>query len=785
MVNQKINIKVETNIEGEKPFELTYDKIFNPVESGVSESNKDLDYPYFSPDVKYSPDVLMGYMKQDYGKVVRTFFDINLFSEMINESKEKNGNANANSNDIARNNIYLTLLFLFPMRYPQSANVKSSYDKYICKRKTNEYKKYFPSSNTLSSAFFGKVYDIKKEVIREYSYVNTSKGIATVTEIVWLNDILNNPRYRKLIDKLIQYGNWFGEKKVTINEEITNAQTDLITAMQKEELKITKDDVKKIESQKNISYSSIDLTNDIVNVIKKYIVLVEGEVEGEVKSEDNRYNCMKSLYNDLFTIDENNVFFKLINEEKNQIDVETLIEKIKNNILFDLNLTSKPSKIRHIGKDVKFIISDFLKYKGMEKTPYIKLMYKENDNKINEIDYSSINIAYAKTQPKDKKQKPEDVIKEQCKIIETKDYYNLIEKTPENELIKKNIYKMLDNIKSDITKSIKNYNTNYSNKKNVSKFSENQFLKIDIKIDKAVEEMNNIINIFNKKDIVNILIKKDTEKIEENEKKILNTEFKKIMNAVDSLKTFFSESSIRENSITGVSSIQIKLEKILKKSNDIKALQLVEQYLFSDITKGIYLYYEDEKTESANVLKTELKKEKYSFFTNTVKYIKENFINIESTNDELNKLMRYYFENTGNKFITDVVDKAKDTINTNKVTCNELMNVGVTKLTTNKEDTPIYEINIYMEVVIGKLDYQTQNQIKCEYREAKILAYIDKFTSNPNKFELIKKKAIRLKENKQNANNRDNKKTKGGKTTRRKKYLQYLQNNKRYTSKRR
>ena len=784
IVIQKININVETNIEGEKPFELTYKRINNPIPTGEYTSNtSELDYPYFTPDIAYSPEVLVTYLNRDYGKVVRTFFDVNLFSEMVNVSKLKNKYSNIDANEIVDNNIYLTLLFLFPMRYPQSANVNSSYDKYIRKQLFNKYKNYFPSSDTLSSAFLGQIYDIKKEAVREYSYVNTSEGIATVTEIVWLNDVLNNKKYRGLIDKLIQYDNWFVDKKETIYEEIINAQKDLITSMQKEELKITKDDVIKIESQKNISYSSIDLTNDIVNVIKKYVVLVEGENN---KDNKNTYKCMKSLYDDLFIIDENNVFFKLINEEKNQIDVETLIEKIKNNILFDLNLTRKPSKIRHIGKDFKFIISDFLKYNRMEKTPYIKLLYKENDNKINEIDFSLIEITYAKTQPKDKTKIPENVIKEQCNIIETKDYYNLIEKTPKNELIKKNIYKMLDNIKSDITKSIKNYNTNYSNKKNVSKFSENQFLKIDIKIDKAVEEMNNIINIINNKDIVNILNKKDTEKIDENEKEILNTEFKKIMNAVDSLKTFFSESSIRENSITGVSSIQIKLEKILKKSNEIKALQLVQQYLFSDIAKGIYLYYDDEKTESGDILKNELKKEKYSFFTNTVKYIKDNFLNVESTNEELTKLMRYYFENTGNGFIEKVINPAKQAINENVVDeKNKLFNIGVTKITSNKENMPVYEIDIYMELIIGQVDYQKQKKIKCEYRDEKLLAYFDKFVSNPKYYEIIKKKAIKLNDGTENVKNTKNtnneKKMKGGKTMRKKKYLQ---NNKRYTSKR-
>ena len=296
---QKININVETNIEDEKPFELKYKTINNPVQSGEYTSNtEDFDYPYFTPDIAYSPEVLLRYLTIDYGKVVRTFFDVNLFSEMVNESNESNkknpkivdnnnvNNANDDStndddknvdNKIVDNNIYLTLLFLFPMRYPQSANVNSSYDKYIKKQLINPYKNYFPSSDTLSSVFLGQIYDIEKEAIREYSYINSSQGIATVTEITWLNDVLNNKKYRGLIDKLIQYDNWYTEKKETIGEEIQNAQIDLITSMQTEKFNFTTQDVKEIESQKNISYRKIDLTNDIIDVIKKYIVFVYHE----------------------------------------------------------------------------------------------------------------------------------------------------------------------------------------------------------------------------------------------------------------------------------------------------------------------------------------------------------------------------------------------------------------------------------------------------------------------------------------------------------------------------
>ena len=775
IVIQKININVETNIEGEKQFELKYNTINNPVQSGEYASNtSEFDYPYFTPDIAYSPEVLSTYLNRDYGKVVRTFFDVNLFSEMVNESKLKNKDSNIDANEIVDNNIYLTLLFLFPMRYPQSANVNSSYDKYIRKQLFNKYKKYFPSSDTLSSAFLGQVYDIKKEAIREYSYVNTSQGVATVTEIVWLNDVLNNKKYRGLIDKLIQYDNWFGEKKVTINEEITNAQNDLVTSMKKTELNFTDKDLRKIEDQKNISYSKIDLTNDIINVIQKYIVLAE--------SEDERKDCIKNVFNRIFRIDEDNEIKKAVDAEQNKIDINRLWDKIQKN-LFDLNVNSAPGQYfnKRSISNLRNVILDFLKYKDV-KGSYIKLQYKDNDN-LKEIDFSTIHVKLA-TNNKGDKILP--VGKTNCNAIEgTKEIYEKIIDLP-------NFKQMIENIKSDISELIDKFNRNYSNIANVSKYSSNQLLAIDINVDKAVKEMKTIIGIF--KEIEDKKIVFDDKNTEE-----LNTTFKQIMNAVDSLKTFFSESSIRENRITGVSSIQIKLEKILKKSNEIKALQLVQQYLFSDIAKGIYLYYDDEKTESGDILKNELKKEKYSFFTNTVKYIKDNFLNVESTNEELTKLMRYYFENTGNGFIEKVVNPAKKTINENVVDKkNKLLNIGVTKITSNKENKPMYEIDIYMEVIIGQVDYQKQQKIKCEYRDEKLLAYFDKFASNPKNYEIIKKKAIRLKDGTENVENTKNtkntkntnkanneKKMKGGKTMRKKKYLQYLQYNKRYTSKRR
>ena len=210
---KKINIIVETNIEGEAPFSLTYDKIYNPVKSRVIKSQTKLDYPYFTTDIQYNEKTLYNLAKKDYSELLRAFFDKRYFTTMVKSFEKNNERDNIKSLTIAielktNHNIFMMLYFLFPIRYPIAANISSTYNSKICKNSAGGYQvdlKNKPASNTLSSIFLGQTKDIQEENMREYSYINTSKGESTVTQIVWLNDILNEPRYRELMDSLIQY----------------------------------------------------------------------------------------------------------------------------------------------------------------------------------------------------------------------------------------------------------------------------------------------------------------------------------------------------------------------------------------------------------------------------------------------------------------------------------------------------------------------------------------------------------------------------------------------------
>jgi hypothetical protein len=172
------------------------------------------------------------------------------------------------------------------------------------------------------------------------------------------------------------------------------------------------------------------------------------------------------------------------------------------------------------------------------------------------------------------------------------------------------------------------------------------------------------------------------------------------MDSIDSLKRLFSDEFISKYKLTGVSSIQNKVEKLLKMTNEIKALQLTK--IFFEKSKGINLYYDKEQTKSNMDLMNELRKEKYFYFTNTVKFIKEKFINSnrESTNTQINKIMNTYFNNTSREFIDNIIEPAKNAINENvRIDCtsNSYFNTLVTKTRpSNDQKDPEYEINLYM-----------------------------------------------------------------------------------------
>jgi len=768
---KKINIIVETNIEGEKPFSITYDKIYNPVKNRLVSSQKKLDYPYFTFDVKYDETVLHELNKKDYSELLRAFFDMTYFTSMVKKMREKNGNVadNETKNQIINHNIFMMLYFLFPIKYPTPNNITSSYNSKIC----NSSKEFNVTLNrpNVQSSFFSRFKNIEQERIREYSYVNTSKGESTITQIIWLNDFLNEPRYRELVDTLIQYEEWLSNRKITIDEDIKNAQTDLFENVVNDEKKegddgyFKKNELEMIEKEIKIEYSAKKFKEDVINKFKETFVINEDfEIQdkfvkslqdkvikrikyiSELKGPPTQFIYFKELldqfdikYNNNDTdnkitfTDEDSVIRKKINKDTLKKNLIEMIKKFLNSLYNDIDSNIPLSEYSTgLGKPQQILkrapsqdelrndegemleISSSIFYEKLQN--YILLLFRASCGddsiefpKIIKLIGIDTNCKYNKkniptdfgllhfigyTHPADRK---EGIIIE-----------NDILKNGITQKISPFVKKMNDYIKIELGRD--------------SRYS-SYIRERETNIKKILEEMNNINN--------NI----KSQSVEDN--------FKQVMNSIDSLKRLFSDEFISKYQLTGVSSIQIKVEKLLKMTNEIKALQLTKT--FFEKSKGINLYYDKEQTKSNIELINELKKDKYFYFTNTVKFIKDKFINSnrESTNTELNKMMNTYFNNTSREFIDNIIEPAKNAINENEridCTSNSYFNTLVTKTRpSNDQKDPEYEINLYMEVIVGKIDYQNQQNITCNYRDQNLIQMYNELTSSPNEFEVLKK----------------------------------------------
>jgi hypothetical protein len=100
-------------------------------------------------------------------------------------------------------------LILFPTKFTVINNFHTSYD-------------HIYGNNSLNPLLFNPVTQ------KNYSYLKLPDGeIYTFIRLVWLNDLLNNPEYRKIIDNFIIFWNWYKREinKITKKENYLKKET--------------------------------------------------------------------------------------------------------------------------------------------------------------------------------------------------------------------------------------------------------------------------------------------------------------------------------------------------------------------------------------------------------------------------------------------------------------------------------------------------------------------------------------------------------------------------------
>lgn len=228
----QLKILLKTSIPGKnEPIELTNSILNVP---GTFTSN----YPYFSPTMYYPHTKIQDMPYEDR---IRFFFNKNTFIKILNKYNEQNNTVDKNIQykmsklDADSNEIYNSLLctanFLFtiqtilPTGYTSDNHYQSIefYDPDV-REKLFTIKGSRPS---IISKLLPRRYKAN------YSYIKDSNSIYTVDKVTWINDALNHPEYKSIVQSYSSGGN---EKEKQL--EILNKKKEELEKKMKMEYKL-------------------------------------------------------------------------------------------------------------------------------------------------------------------------------------------------------------------------------------------------------------------------------------------------------------------------------------------------------------------------------------------------------------------------------------------------------------------------------------------------------------------------------------------------------------------
>lgn len=164
-------------------------------------------YPYFTFDVKYPVDE---FKKLDREKLVSVFFDKELFLNLLG-GKEiattpiqrfENGN----------HNIMCMLGCMFPTCFPVPTNIQNSFETKIEKKVNTSGDIDFSNEGTV------------------FSYIQLGGSVYTVVKSLWINDIINNKTFKRLLFELNKYNDWENKQKNELLKQIELQKKKILEA---------------------------------------------------------------------------------------------------------------------------------------------------------------------------------------------------------------------------------------------------------------------------------------------------------------------------------------------------------------------------------------------------------------------------------------------------------------------------------------------------------------------------------------------------------------------------
>jgi hypothetical protein len=349
---KQLKIMLDTNIS-ETPEPLTYSNIYIPPDEKTNNDDEKLkmsEYPFFTDDIAYPEEILKD---KPYKEILKIFFNKNSFTKFI----VNNGKPSENpSIGMIEKNIMIMLDLLFPTSYPVSHNINTSYNKYLLKQQ----------------------YDIKVDVGKintvfqnaEYSYLKLNGSTYTISEIVFLNDVINHPEYKKLLESVSEYNEWAKDKSGDIEDEIMqikNKFSEKMNPKNDNSLYFNEEDKYIIKKQKKI-FDKDDFENEVRKMFNYFTNSDEKIISKIIKNLntiDRRTDSgvSKDYFNDTLNTNLTRINFKNVEDMKNN-NIESIMKKIYTSGSSDSSLVNDANLNTYF---LNFLYASFNKYRNSKQ----------------------------------------------------------------------------------------------------------------------------------------------------------------------------------------------------------------------------------------------------------------------------------------------------------------------------------------------------------------------------------------------------------------------------------
>jgi hypothetical protein len=381
----EIHIILHTNIPDGKPFYLTRDKLVPQEEGAVvkksQETRENLEfntYPFFTCDTPYPKSVLYNmnyeeranffFNKYTFEKVIMAnvkrkklsedlknkVYLLEDFENKIDETdspddiKEELEETNLENKVIIDFNMNTMMELLYPTTYPTVNNINNTYNQNI--------EKVLVTNVSIKGLLPEPVQWVIPGIQYPYSYIRYERQIYTVTRSLWLNDMLNQPKYRAFILKFISY---FKSLKLVINN------------LKRKDDKILKEIAK----------------NNKNNYITKNMSVIVKDLQGYLKN-NNKPILQKNVEDFINVI--TRVFGNLENIQAQTINDDN--EKMKQTMQYISSYIPISNELRRgivkFNKDVdKFVIINKIttKFSKMQTQIILKDDETEDENKVENV----------------------------------------------------------------------------------------------------------------------------------------------------------------------------------------------------------------------------------------------------------------------------------------------------------------------------------------------------------------------------------------------------------------